>query len=113
MRLLDIERMVSLKGMIIRCSSIIPEIREAIFRCLVCGYYSDPIVINRGNWIGSFTLWFYSCNVRRFWVLFFSLLLCFLSTNGMFSGQITEPKLCLKEECQAKDSMTLVHNRCR
>ncbi|KAB1207349.1 DNA replication licensing factor MCM4 [Morella rubra] len=71
----DIERMVSLKGMIIRCSSIIPEIREAIFRCLVCGYYSDPIVINR--------------------------------------GQITEPKLCLKEECQAKDSMTLVHNRCR
>ena len=41
--------MVSLKGMIIRSSSIIPEIREAIFRCLVCGYYSDPVVINRGN----------------------------------------------------------------
>lgn len=49
---LDIERMVSLKGMIIRCSSIIPEIREALFRCLVCGYYSDPVVINRGKWIG-------------------------------------------------------------
>ncbi|KAL4598481.1 hypothetical protein ACB092_11G062300 [Castanea dentata] len=29
------------------------------------------------------------------------------------SGQITEPKkICLKEECQARDSMTLVHNRC-
>nr|POE60443.1 dna replication licensing factor mcm4 [Quercus suber] len=28
-------------------------------------------------------------------------------------GQITEPKICLKEECQARDSMTLVHNRCR
>lgn len=41
--------MVSLKGMIIRCSSIIPEIREAIFRCLVCGYFSDPIVVDRGN----------------------------------------------------------------
>ena len=41
--------MVSLKGMIIRSSSIIPEIREAIFRCLVCGFYSDPVVINRGN----------------------------------------------------------------
>ncbi|KAF3947882.1 hypothetical protein CMV_026051 [Castanea mollissima] len=27
------------------------------------------------------------------------------------SGQITEPKICLKEECQARDSMTLVHNR--
>lgn len=44
----DIEKMVSLKGMIIRCSAIIPEIREAIFRCLVCGYYSDPIVVDRG-----------------------------------------------------------------
>ena len=43
--------MVSLKGMIIRSSSIIPEIREAIFRCLVCGYYSDPVVIIRGNFI--------------------------------------------------------------
>lgn len=40
---------MSLKGMIIRCSSIIPEIKEAIFRCLICGYYSDPIVVDRGN----------------------------------------------------------------
>lgn len=48
----DVEKMVSLKGMIIRCSSIIPEIREAVFRCLVCGYYSDPIVVERGNCLG-------------------------------------------------------------
>ncbi|PON80788.1 DNA replication licensing factor Mcm [Parasponia andersonii] len=71
----DIERMVSLKGMIIRCSSIIPEIREAIFRCLVCGYYSEPVAVEK--------------------------------------GRITEPTICLKEECQARNSMTLVHNRCR
>ncbi|KAK9177152.1 hypothetical protein WN944_029171 [Citrus x changshan-huyou] len=71
----DIEKMVSLKGMVIRCSSIIPEIREAIFRCLVCGYYSDPIVVDR--------------------------------------GRINEPSTCLKQECLAKNSMTLVHNRCR
>ncbi|KAK9165391.1 hypothetical protein Scep_000582 [Stephania cephalantha] len=45
----DIEKMVSVKGMIIRSSSIIPEIREAIFRCLVCGYYSDPVVVDRGR----------------------------------------------------------------
>ncbi|KAG9441779.1 hypothetical protein H6P81_017633 [Aristolochia fimbriata] len=45
----DIEKMVSIKGMIIRCSSIIPEIREAVFRCLMCGYYSDPIVVDRGR----------------------------------------------------------------
>ena len=45
----DIEKMVSLKGMVIRCSSIIPEIREAVFRCLVCGHFSDPIVVDRGK----------------------------------------------------------------
>ncbi|KAH6767202.1 Minichromosome maintenance family protein [Perilla frutescens var. hirtella] len=71
----DVEKMVSLKGMIIRCSSIIPEIREAVFRCLVCGYYSDPIVVER--------------------------------------GRINEPKVCGKQECLSRNSMTLVHNRCR
>ena len=40
---------MSLKGMIIRCSSIIPEIREAVFKCTVCGYLSDPVVVDRGN----------------------------------------------------------------
>ncbi|KAE9616492.1 putative DNA helicase [Lupinus albus] len=71
----DIERMISLKGMIIRCSSIIPEIREAIFRCIVCGYCSDPVAVER--------------------------------------GRITEPTICLREECMSRNSMTLVHNRCR
>lgn len=71
----DIEKMVSLKGMIIRSSSIIPEIREAIFRCLVCGYFSDPIVADR--------------------------------------GRISEPTVCGRQECLSKNSMALVHNRCR
>ncbi|KAJ6692749.1 DNA REPLICATION LICENSING FACTOR MCM4 [Salix purpurea] len=71
----DIEKMVSLKGMIIRCSSIIPEIREAVFKCTVCGYFSDPVVVDR--------------------------------------GRIGEPTSCLKQECLAKNSMSLVHNRCR
>ncbi|XP_071715037.1 DNA replication licensing factor MCM4 [Rutidosis leptorrhynchoides] len=71
----DIEKMVSLKGMIIRCSSIIPEIREAVFRCLVCGHFSEPIVVDR--------------------------------------GRISEPTMCMKEECKTKNSMTLLHNRCR
>ncbi|KAK1436544.1 hypothetical protein QVD17_02325 [Tagetes erecta] len=71
----DIEKMVSLKGMIIRCSSLIPEIREAVFRCLVCGHFSDPIVVDR--------------------------------------GRVSEPTMCMKEECKTKNSMTLVHNRCR
>ncbi|MED6181332.1 DNA replication licensing factor, mcm4 component [Stylosanthes scabra] len=71
----DIERMVSIKGMIIRCSSIIPEIREAIFRCLVCGNCTEPVAVER--------------------------------------GRITEPTICLREECQSRNSMTLLHNRCR
>lgn len=44
---------MSLKGMIIRCSSVIPEIREAVFRCLVCGHYSDPVRVERGNYQDS------------------------------------------------------------
>ncbi|CAM8926614.1 unnamed protein product [Rhodiola kirilowii] len=71
----DIEKMVSLKGMIIRCSSIIPEIREAMFKCMVCGHYSDPVLVDR--------------------------------------GRVDEPTLCSKDECRSKNSMTLVHNRCR
>ena len=45
--------MVSLKGMVIRCSSIIPEIREAVFRCIFCGYHSDPVVVDRGNYFSD------------------------------------------------------------
>ena len=44
----DIEKMVSVKGMIIRCSSIIPDIKEAVFQCLICGHFSDPILVDRG-----------------------------------------------------------------
>lgn len=64
--LLDIEKMVSLKGMVIRCSAIIPEIREAIFRCLVCGYYSDPIVVDRG-WLTGLNLLLFA--LYEFWFL--------------------------------------------
>uniref|UniRef100_A0A1D1XQU5 DNA replication licensing factor MCM4 n=1 Tax=Anthurium amnicola TaxID=1678845 RepID=A0A1D1XQU5_9ARAE len=45
----DIEKMVSVKGMIIRCSSIIPDIKEAVFQCLICGHFSDPILVDRGR----------------------------------------------------------------
>ncbi|XP_074589393.1 DNA replication licensing factor MCM4 [Curcuma longa] len=71
----DIEKMVSVKGMIIRCSSVIPEVKEATFRCLVCGHYSEPILVDR--------------------------------------GRINEPTRCVRQECLAMNSMTLVHNRCR
>ncbi|KAF6134553.1 hypothetical protein GIB67_022293 [Kingdonia uniflora] len=46
MILSNIEKMVSV---IIRCSSLIPEIREAVFQCLVRGYFSDPINVGKGR----------------------------------------------------------------
>ncbi|KAF6152076.1 hypothetical protein GIB67_031398 [Kingdonia uniflora] len=49
MVLSDIEKMVSVKGMIIRCSLLIPKIREAVIHCLVRGYFSEPINVDRGR----------------------------------------------------------------
>ncbi|KAF6142100.1 hypothetical protein GIB67_037018 [Kingdonia uniflora] len=49
MVLSGIEKMVSVIGMIIRCSLLIPEIKEAVFQCLVRGYFSDPINVDRGQ----------------------------------------------------------------
>ncbi|XVF45357.1 hypothetical protein PTKIN_Ptkin02bG0199300 [Pterospermum kingtungense] len=43
----DIEQMVSLKGMVIRCSSIIPEIREAVFSKDCLAKNSMTLVHNR------------------------------------------------------------------
>lgn len=40
-------------------------------------------------------------------------LLVFIFNSSLFSGRISEPKRCMKEECATKNSMTLVHNRCR
>lgn len=100
--------MISLKGMIIRCSSIIPEIREAVFKCLICGYCTDPVVVDRG--IAGM---YYYC----FWML----IACSINTDHfsfslIFSyhlGRITEPTVCVKEDCGAKNSMSMIHNRCR
>ncbi|KAL3683753.1 hypothetical protein R1sor_001775 [Riccia sorocarpa] len=71
----DIEKMVSVKGMIIRCSAIIPEIKEALFKCLVCGHSPLPVPVER--------------------------------------GLVDEPTRCPREECAARNSMSLIHNRCR
>ncbi|KAF6175645.1 hypothetical protein GIB67_022647 [Kingdonia uniflora] len=47
MVLLDIEKMESVKGMIIRCNLLIPEIREVVFQCLVRGYFSNHINVDK------------------------------------------------------------------
>jgi hypothetical protein len=37
------------QGMIIRCSSVIPKLKEAVFRCLACSFYSEPVMVDRGR----------------------------------------------------------------
>jgi hypothetical protein len=59
-----LEKMVSIKGMIIRCSSVIPDLKEVVFHCLVCGFYSESVMVDTGIilvWIvvsPSADLWF-------------------------------------------------------
>lgn len=51
MRSLDpnnIDQLVSLKGMVLRCSSIIPELKQSFFRCYMCNVSID-ILIDRGR----------------------------------------------------------------
>lgn len=43
----DIDKLVSIKGMVIRVSQIIPNIRTAFFRCAVCSH-TEEAPIDRG-----------------------------------------------------------------
>lgn len=43
----DIDQLVTIAGMIIRSSNIIPEMREAFFKCTVCSF-SETVEIERG-----------------------------------------------------------------
>ncbi|KAG0564394.1 hypothetical protein KC19_8G107300 [Ceratodon purpureus] len=45
----DIDKLVSVKGMVIRCSSIIPEIKGAFFKCLVCGHSPPLLSVVKGR----------------------------------------------------------------
>lgn len=44
----DIDSLVSIKGMVIRCGAIIPEMRTAFFKCLVCENTSE-VAIEEGE----------------------------------------------------------------
>jgi DNA replication licensing factor MCM4 len=45
---MDIDRLVSLKGMVIRCSHVIPDLKVGLFRCSKC-QYSVEVTIDRGR----------------------------------------------------------------
>lgn len=44
----DMDQLITISGMVIRCSDIIPEMRDAFFRCIVCSY-TTIVEIDRGN----------------------------------------------------------------
>lgn len=44
----DIDKLITIGGMVIRTSSLIPEMREAFFRCYVCGN-TTSVEIDRGR----------------------------------------------------------------
>lgn len=44
----DIDQMITISGMVIRTSSIIPEMKEAFFKCQVC-HFTQVVEIDRGT----------------------------------------------------------------
>ena len=62
----DIDQLITVSGMVIRTSGIIPEMRQALFQCVVCGHVetvevdrgriSEPIVCQRCQTNHSFSL---------------------------------------------------------
>ncbi|KAJ3385823.1 hypothetical protein HDU84_002005 [Entophlyctis sp. JEL0112] len=69
----DVDQLICVKGLMIRCSSIIPDMKEGFFQCTNC---DQPINVENDR------------------------------------GRITEPTVCPRQDCGAKNSMRLIHNRC-
>ncbi|KAJ3049510.1 hypothetical protein HK097_009509 [Rhizophlyctis rosea] len=69
----DIDQLVTMKGLLIRASPLIPDTKRAFFRCHVCDY---TVEVDNDR------------------------------------GRINEPTRCERPECNSKNSMMLIHNRC-
>ncbi|EPQ28882.1 uncharacterized protein PFL1_03683 [Pseudozyma flocculosa PF-1] len=44
----DIDKLVTVRGLVIRATPIIPEMKQAFFRCLIC-HHTVPVEIDRGR----------------------------------------------------------------
>ena len=40
----DINKLISIKGIVIRCSDIYPEMKDAMFECSVCGHKNSVLL---------------------------------------------------------------------
>mmetsp|Transcript_7204 Transcript_7204/g.13466 ORF Transcript_7204/g.13466 Transcript_7204/m.13466 type:complete len:919 (-) Transcript_7204:135-2891(-) len=45
----DIDQMVSVSGMVTRCSGVLPDLKAALFRCLACGHATALQYLDRGR----------------------------------------------------------------
>ena len=45
----DVDHLISVKGMVTHVSSILPDLKQACFKCSVCGNTPEPVYIDRGN----------------------------------------------------------------
>ena len=66
-----VEKLITIKGIVIRCSDVVPEMKEANFKCVKC-YYQEDKFLERGRIIepdfcnncrarGTFTLMHNNC----------------------------------------------------
>ena len=44
----DIDQLITISGMVIRTTNILPEMSEAFFKCIVCSF-TTKVVIDRGR----------------------------------------------------------------
>lgn len=45
----DIDKMVAIRGMVTRCTAVIPDLKMAFFKCLVCGEAPELTFVDRGR----------------------------------------------------------------
>ena len=45
----DIDKMVCIRGMVTRCTAVIPDLKMAFFKCLVCGEAPELTYVDRGR----------------------------------------------------------------
>ena len=83
---------VAIRGMVVRCSNVIPALKIAFFRCAVCKATVEVLIAHAQP-----DTWCLSCTLTpplQVW---------------MDRGRIEEPRAC--QQCGSKMSMELIHNR--
>lgn len=93
--LADVDQLVTIKGLMIRASPVIPDMKE-------------------GAKMRTYTLsMIYSFSWLHVFIAFFRCLACdHTMTVQVDRGRIMEPTRCPREICSSENTMTLIHNRC-